>query len=501
MDGNVNSANLTKKDVRATTAEKLKGMLRDIDNASAAGAKNGFCARSRIETLFDAGTFAEMGAYVRRKNNENEFEGVICGYGAVNGKLVFAFSQDASRMKGAFDEMHAKKLADLYNAAIKNGAPVVGIFDSCGAIVYDGVSALAGYGLLMKCVSDASGVIPQIAVIPGVCAGSAATVSAMFDAVITVKDKTSLYVNSPFLLGDKTATAEYASENGMSAITAADEYEAYAKARLLVDMLPSNNAEGIVEIEMNDDLNRKVDVKSIVSGADYDMKDVLGLIGDGCKFVELYADYAKEMIVGLASFGGIVCGVVANQPNTLGGALTAKAARKAAKLVSMCDSFGVPVVTLVDSKGLDVAEDSQNAPYAAELAKLAMAYTTSENAKVTVVIGKAYGAAYTLMGSKSIGADIALALDSAAISVLPPESAVAFVWNDKVGGSDPKAAREELEAQWKEMCASPVDAAEKGEIDDIIDGAELRQRICASISMLASKSETYPDRRHVVAPL
>ncbi len=501
MDGNVNSGSLTKKDVRATTAEKLKGMLRDIDASSATGAKNGFCARSRIESLFDAGTFSEMGAYVRRKNYENEFEGVICGYGAVNGKLAFAFSQDSSRMKGAFDEMHARKIASLYAAAVKNGAPVIGIFDSCGAIVYDGVSALAGYGLLMKCVSDASGVIPQIAVIPGVCAGSAATVAAMFDVVVTVKDKTSLYVNSPFLLGDKTATAEYAAENGMSAFTAAEEAEAYGFVRTLVDILPSNNAEGVVEIASNDDLNRKVDVKSIVSAEGYDMKDVLGLVGDGCKFTELYADYAPEIIVGFTSFGGIVCGVVANQPKVESGALTAKAARKAAKFVSMCDSFGMPVVTLVDTMGLDTTEASVNAPYASELAKLAVAYTSSENAKVTVVLGKAYGAAYTLMGSKSIGADVALALDSAAISVLPPESAVAFLWNDKVGGNDPKAAREELEAQWKEMCASPVDAAEKGEIDDIIDSGELRQRICASVSMLASKSEIYPDRRHVVFPL
>ncbi len=501
MDGNVGSANLTKKDVRATTAEKLKGMLRDIDNASASGAKNGFCARSRIEAFFDAGTFAEMGAYVRRKNNENEFEGVICGYGSVNGKLVFAFSQDSSRMKGAFDEMHAKKIADLYTAALKNGAPVVGIFDSCGAIVYDGVSALAGYGLLMKCISDASGVIPQIAVIPGVCAGSAATAAAMFDAVITVKDKTSMYVNSPFLVGDKTATAEYAAENGMAALVATDEHDAYAKARTLVDMLPSNNAEGVIEIAMNDDLNRKVDLTGILSYEGYDMKDVLCLIGDGCRFLELYDAYAPEMIVGFTSFGGIVTGVVANQPKENAGALTAKAARKAAKFVSLCDSFGIPVVTLVDAAGLDTSEASANAPYASELARLAMAFTSSENAKVTVVLGKAYGAAYTLMGSKSIGADIALALDRAAISVLPPESAVAFVWNDKVGGSDPKAAREELEAQWKEMCASPVDAAEKGEIDDIIDSSELRQRICAAVSMLASKSEMYPDRRHVVMPL
>ncbi len=501
MDGNVNSMGLTKKDVRAATAEKLKGMLRDIDNASAAGSKGNLTARGRIEALFDEGTFVEIGAYVRRKSVENEFEGVICGYGSVEGKLVFAFSQDSSRMKGAFDELHGKKIANLYTAAMKNGAPVVGIFDSCGALIYDGVSALAAYGLLMKCVSDASGIIPQIAVIPGVCAGSAAMAAAMFDAVITVKDKTSMYVNSPFILGDKTATAEYAAEKGLAAMVADKEIEAYAKARTLLGLLPSNNAEGVIEIEVNDDLNRKVDVASVVASDSYDVKDVINLIGDGCRFTELYADYAPEMVVGLTSFGGVVSGVIANQPSLDGGAVTAKAARKAAKFLSMCDSFGMPVVTLVNSIGLDTSEASANAPYASELAKLAMAYTSSENAKVTVVLGKAYGAAYTLMGSKSVGADVAFALDCAAISVLPPESAVAFVWNDRVSGKNPKESREELETQWKEICASPADAAEKGEIDDIIESAELRQRICASVLMLAAKSEVYPERRHAVLPL
>ena len=498
MDGNVNSSSLSKKDVSISTAEKLKGMLRDLDTSSAASSKNGFSARTRIEALFDEGTFVETGAYVRRVQKENEFEGVICGYGAIDGKLTFAFSQDANRMKGAFDELHAKKIADLYSAAIKNGAPVVGIFDSCGAVVYDGVSALAGYGAVMKCVSDASGVIPQIAVIPGICAGSAAAIAAIFDLCIAVKEKTKLYVNSPFLLGDKNGGADAAFANGLASLVCDNEASAYSSARALVSMLPSNNAEGISEIETSDDLNRKVDLEAILSDEKYNMKDVLDLIGDSCKFTELYAGFAPEMIVGLTSFGGIVTGVVASQPSANGGTLTVSAARKAAKFVTLCDSFNIPVLTLVDSVGLDVSASAENAPYASELARLAMAYTSSENAKVTVVLGKAYGAAYTLLGSKSVGADIALALDRAAISVLPPESAVAFVWNDKVDGPESRA---ELEAQWTEMCASPVDAAEKGEIDDLIDAEELRQRICAAISMLSMKSEVYPERRHTVLPL
>ena len=492
MDGNVNSASLSKKDVRAATAEKLKDMLKDIDNASAAGSKNGFCARTRIEALFDDGTFTEMGAYVRRKQKENEFEGVICGYGAIDGKLVFAFSQDSSRMKGAFDEMHAEKIAGVYTAAMKNGAPVVGIFDSIGAIVYDGVSALASFGRVMKCVSDASGVIPQIAVIPGVCAGSAATVAAMFDLAVTVEGKTNMYENSPFLLGDKNGSAAFAAENGLAAKVAADEAEAYRTVRELVSLLPSNNAEGMNTVETGDDINRRVEVNA------GDMKGVTELIGDGCKFCELYSSYAPEIITGLTSFGDIVSGVIANNSQINGGTITVGAARKAARFVSFCDSFNIPLVTLVNSVGLDISYNAERAPFASELAKLALAYTSSENAKVTVVLGKAYGAAYTLMGSKSVGADMAFALDSAAIGVLPPESAVAFVWNDRVSG---EGSREELEKQWTEICSSPVDAAEKGEIDDIIDASELRARICGAVSMLAMKSELYPDRRHPVLPL
>ena len=495
MSGLNNASGLSKKDVRVATAEKLKGMLKDIDMASENGSKNGFTARSRITALFDAGTFVETGAYVCRANKEDEFEGVICGYGAIEGRLAFAFSQDMGRMKGAFDEGHAKKIANVYEAAIKNGAPVIGIFDSCGAVIYDGVSALAGYGKVMKCVSDASGVIPQIAVVPGICAGSAATISSMFDVTVTVKDSTQLYVNSLFADdGDPVAC-------GMTAHETENEAEAYAFARRLASLLPSNNAEGIVEIEIGDDINRRADISGVLANENYNVHDILDLIGDGCMFTELYNGFAPEMVTGFSAFGGIVTGIVASNPAEKNGALTIEAARKAAKFLSFCDSFGIPVLTLVDCIGLDASAQAEKAPYSAELARLAMAYASSENSKVTVVLGRAYGQAYTLLGSKSVGADMALALDNAAISVLPPKSAVAFVWNDRVSGPDTKESREELERQWTEICSSPVEAAQKGEIDDVIEASELRARVCSALSMLASKSELYPDRRHIGLPL
>ena len=441
----------------------------------------------KINALFDAGTFVEIGSFVRRSNRSEEYEGVVCGYGSVDGKLVFAFSQDSDRMKGAFDEIHARKIEKLYEMAIANGAPVVAMLDSAGAVIYEGSAVLSGYGRVMKCVSEASGIIPQIAVVTGVCAGMSATIAAMFDLVVTVKGQSKLSVNVPFVVGNEVGSAEYAAANGLAAIVAENEAEADAKVRELISVLPSNNADG-TELEVNaDDLNRKVAVDGLSGAA------LVCEIADEKRYLALYNDYAPEMSVGFASFGGIFAGVVYAD-----GKITVKGARKAAKFVTLCDSFNIPLLTLVDSEGVVADKESEQAPFASELAKLAMAYTSSKNAKVTVVIGKAYGAAYTLMGSRSVGADIAFALENAAISVLAPEASVAFVWNDKITA---EKTREALEAEWKEKCASPVDAAEKGDIDDIIESSELRQRVCAAFGMLFAKAEGKPSRRHINLPL
>ncbi len=448
--------------------------------------KNSTIGAVKINALFDAGTFVQLGSYVRRSGKSEELEGVVCGYGAIDGKLVFAFSQDSDRMKGAFDEIHARKIEKLYEMAIKNGAPVVALLDSAGALIYDGAAALSGYGRVMKCVSEASGVIPQIAVVNGICSGMSATIAAMFDLVVTAGEKAQLYVNPPFVLGKENGTAAHAAAMGLAAVTAQSEAEANEKVRELIALIPSNNAEGTT-LEVNeDDLNRSVSAQGSA-------EEIIAEIADCNRFVKLYAGYAPEMIVGMASFGGIGAGVVfANGKITVGGA------RKAAKFVSMCDSFNIPVITLVDSEGVACDKESENAPLASELAKLAFAYTSAKNAKVTVVVGKAYGAAYTLMGSKSVGADIAFALDSACISILPPEAAVAFAWNDKITADK---TREKLENEWKEKCASPVAAAEIGEIDDIIENAELRQRVCAALGMMFSKTDVAPARRHANMPL
>lgn len=443
-------------------------------------------SKERLASLFDAGTFVELGAYLKRSDSQSELAGVVCGYGAVNGALAFAFLQDSGRTKGAFGERQAKKIATLYALAVKNGAPVIGVFDSAGAVVYDGASALAAYGSLMKNISDASGIIPQIAVIDGVCGGASAVAASMFDFVVTVKGTSEFFVNAPFTVGK----AEGASALGLSAKEAESEAEAFDFVKELLATLPQNNADAACA-ESLDDLNRKVSIS-----ASYDVEKLLCELADGGRFTQIYQDYTDNARFGFVSFGGTVAGVIACDPKKKG-ILDIKMARAATKLVNFCDAFSIPVLTLVDSEGLDASNDAENAAYASELARLAMAYTSSECAKVTVVLGKAYGTAFTLLGSKSIGADLAFALPTACISVLSPEASVAFVWNDRVG----EVSREELEKEWKEEYASAASACDAGEIDDVIDPSELRQRICASLAMLSAKAEGAPTRKHTALPL
>lgn len=467
-------------------------------------------AKERITALFDEGTFAEIGAYAHRiaaeigKDGAGELEGVVCGYGAIDGRLVFAFAQDFTRMKGALGAMHAKKICDLYDLAIKNGAPVIGIFDSAGAYVLEGVEALAGYGKVMKTVSDASGVIPQIAVIAGICGGAMATVASMFDIVVGVEKTGSFYVNPPFVLNNLDKTAKFgaiktAAEGGSVHAVCADDTEAMAYVRRLLSYIPQNNADGTAYSSTTDEINRLTpDVEAIISAEGYSMTDVITAISDDAAFLELSADYGKSMLTGFITLNGMVIGVVANQPSVKGGKLTGCAAKKAARFLSFCDCFKVPVLTLVDTEGYEVSVEAEKAQYGAALAKLASAYASSENAKVTVVLGKAYGAAYTLMGSKSVGADIAYAADCAKISAMPTASAVAFAWNDKVTDN---AKRGEVEAEWDSVMASPVIAAKAGEIDDIISLDELRQRASAAFEMLGAKNALCTRKRHNNLPL
>lgn len=511
MEKKVDNMIPASKNVTVKTASALKQLLSDSESKAASAVKGdgNLCARDRITSVLDEGTFVETCAFMKRRTTEcdtsspDTFEGVITGYGAVDGRLVFVFAQDFSRSKGAVSEAQTKKIASVYKLAVENGAPVIGIFDSAGAFVYDGVKAMAGFGTIMGCASSASGVIPQIALVCGPCSGSAAVISGIFDFTIVSEEKGSVYVNSPFLLGDKTGSADYAKKTGFAALSAKNDTECISKLKSLLNYLPMNNSEGTVREMPTDEINRLVDVSSVMTSEDYDMNALISLISDSGKYLELYSDYAPEMTVGFISLGGTVSGICANQPKVKGGVLSPSAARKASRFISFCDCFNIPLITIIDSCGLDISKEAESSPYASELAKLASVYAAARTPLVSLVAGRAYGAVYTIMGSKSIGADVAFALDSAKIGAMSAQSAVAFLWNDKIGVKENgvEYTRESLEKEWDETLGSAVEAAYAGEIDDIIDSSEIRQRLAAAVEMLSEKSKISPVKRHSNMPL
>ena len=349
----------------------------------------------------------------------------------------------------------------------------------------------------MQCASAASGVIPHIAVIPGTCAGSAAVVAGMFDFIIISETKGTVSFNAPFVLGSNEAgKSAFVSESGLAALTGTGDGDCIAKAKLLLSYLPMNNQEGTVLAENNDDINRLVDLSAYT--ASENAADLIGAVADNGSFLELYSAYGKEIMTGLMTLGGTVVGIIASQKCENGGILTAHAARKASRMLTFCDSFHIPVVTVLNSKGPDVSLEAESSTYASELAKLAFAYSSAKTPLITVIAGEAYGAVFSLMGAKALGADVVFALETAKVGVMPASSAVAFLWNDQISE---EISREDLEKQWDETVGSPVAAASAGEIDDIIGAAELRQRIAGAVMMLSAKSKKTPARRHINMPL
>ncbi len=441
--------------------------------------------RERMISLFDPGTFVEMGAFVRR---DEAYDAVLCGYGAIDGKPAYAFVQDSDRSKGAFDAIGAAKIERLYAQAVRCGAPVIGVFDSAGAVVYDGANALAAYGRLMKCVEGASGIIPQIAYVTGVCSGMAATAAALFDLTVTVDGQSELFVTPPSVTGEDNGKAAYAEVNGLSAINAKSEVEATTAVRALIGLLPRNNQD-ISDMDPIDDINRTVAVNGLTGQA------LVEALVDNGQAIVLWGSYAKEVTTALGRIGGSLVAMIASDASVNHGRLTAKGAGKAAHLISLCDCFSIPVITLCNAAGIDpVADPAQSSAFA----KLAAAYLSATCPKITAVVGKAYGAAFTLLGSRSVGADLVLALPEAVISVMDPAAAVAFVWNDKITQDKSRA---EVEAEWIETNATPARAAADGEIDDVIPAAELRQRITAAVYMLAEAADGIPNRKHGVPTL
>lgn len=439
-------------------------------------------AHRRMAMLFDEGTFVEVGALLHRKKTEldqsfdEDFEPVVTGYGAVNGTLVYAFSQDFTRLSGALGEMHAKKIVKVYDMAMRSGAPIVGVFDSAGAKILEGVDALAGYGAIMAKAAEAKYICPQIAVIAGPCGGSDAVIARMFDLIIAVEG-CSLYIAPASVLKDKDMIgADGLFSRGIAALTAKDDGEALSCVRRLVGYFGKT-------IENDDDASRAVDIDEILASREYEIRDVIAQVVDAGSFIEIYGGHASHMVTGFATINSNVVGVLANDPAQKGGKLCPCAINKAADFVSLCSGHGIPLVTLVDTEGVAMMEHAEQKDISLSLARLCSAYAGDYNGagtKVTVVLGRAFGTAFTVMGSKALGAGVALALDCAKIAAMAPERAVEFL-----GDVGDESKKDEIASDWAEKFATPLEAAKSGHIDDVIAPSELRARIAASLEMLA----------------
>ncbi len=435
-------------------------------------------ASKQLSAFFDDGSFTQLDRFTKNGDSECALE---TAYGTVGGVLTFAFAQQQGA-DGAMGRVLAKKLTKVFDLAKKVGAPIVGVYNSTGAHIDEGVEALEAYGDCIAAASALSGVVPQIAVVTGDCIGSAAVMAAMSDIVIMTKDAKMYVTAGSILNNDEVGSAELAAKNGTAAIVAEDAESALAKAAELVTILPQNN--------LSEPFNAEY-VPSVSEINGTDAKEVIAAVTDCDSFCELYCDYAPLAVVGFARIGGVAVGVAAT--NCDGGKLNAAAASKTARFVRFCDAFSIPVITLVDSVGiLGSAEDelSGGVKYAAQLAH---AYAEATTAKITVITGAAVGDAYIALASRAAGIDSVFAWNNAYISALAPETAVEFLYGDKLAEGK---TREEVAEEYRSGEASAFAAAEKGIVEDVINPYETASKLSLALEMLASKRVSTLDKKH-----
>lgn len=490
------------------------------DKVAQQHAKGKDTARERIEKLLDPGTFRELQPYVLTRNPEMgepiSGDGVVTGYGQIDGRIVFVFAQDFTSYGGSVGEAHAAKICRLQDLALSNGAPLIGLLDSGGARIQDGVLSLAGYGEIFKRNALASGVIPQISVMLGPCAGGAAYSPALTDFIIMTDKTSTMYITGPDVV--KSVTGEVIDHEGLGGATAhttasgvahfmaGSEAESLALARRLLSYLPSNNVETPPAADCGDDPNRTdARLNTIVPldpNVPYEMHEVLQSVVDRGSFLEVHAGWAQNVIVGFARLGGKGVGIVAQQPMMMAGSLDINASDKIARFVRFCDAFNLPLVTFVDSPGFLPGVAQEHGGIIRHGAKALFAYIEATVPKISIVTRKAYGGAYLVMSSKSIGADLHLAWPSAEIAVMGPEGAVNIVYRKEIAQAEDKAAaRKQLVQEYRDKFANPYRAAEYGIIDDVIEPAQTRPVLIAALAMLREQIRQNPPRKHGVMPV
>ena len=473
-------------------------------------------ASRRIAILLDEGSFVEIGGAVTARSTdfnlqekETPSDGVITGYGVIDGNLVYVYSQDASVLNGAIGEMHAKKIANIYDMAMKMGAPVIGLIDCAGLRLQEATDALEAFGSLYYKQSMASGVVPQIAAVFGRCGGGLALVPALADFTFMEGTKAELFVNTPNALAGNTkekcntASAEFQSaETGLVDFVGSEE-EILSQIRELVDLLPSNNEDDSYYQECSDDLNR---VCTDLANALGDPAVLAADLADGHNFLEVKKEYAKDMVTGFIRLNGATVGVVANRSelydeegNTaeeFDGTLTSAGCRKAAEFVEFCDAFNIPVLTFTNVKGYK-ADMHQERKIAKAVAEMTYAFANATVPKVNVIIGTAYGSAYVAMNSKSIGADLVYAWPGASIGMMDAKSAARIMYADEIEKAENGAAvLAEKAAEYEELQSSVLSAARRGYVDTIIDAQDTRKYVIGAFEMLFTKREERPAKKH-----
>ncbi len=480
-------------------------------------------ARERLDVLLDPGSFVEMDRFVTHRCTNFEMEktvtpgdGVITGYGRVNGKLVYVSSQDFTVIGGSMSRTQANKICKVMDLAIKNGAPFISINDSGGARIQEGIESLGGYADIFSRNTLASGVIPQITAIMGPCAGGAVYSPSITDFVFMVKNSSYMFVTGPDVIKavtheevtkeDLGGAATHSQKSGVAHFATEDDKHCLLMIRELLNFLPANNLDDAPLLPNNDKADRLVDgINKIIPDnpkKPYDMLSVITECVDEGYFLEIHKHYAQNIVVGFARFNGRPVGIVGNQPQILAGCLNIEASRKAARFIRFCDAFNIPVVSFVDVPGFLPGRDQEWNGIITHGAKLLYAYAEATVPKITVITRKAYGGAYIVMGSKLLRSDVNLAYPSAEIAVMGAEGAVNIICREAINkAKDPAAERARLIADYEEKFNNPYVSAELGYTDEVIDPAMTRKRIIESLEMLKNKRDVLPPKKHGNIPL
>ena len=486
-------------------------------------AKGKMTARERLDLLLDEGSFTELDRFAAARPNELTAgepgamgDGVVTGFGRIDGRLVYVFAQDFTVFGGSLAETHAEKIVKVMDLAVRNGAPIIGLNDSGGARIQEGVVSLGGYADVFLRNVLASGVVPQLSAIMGPCAGGAVYSPAITDLVVMVRDTSYMFVTGPDVV--KAVTHEdvtleqlggadvHASKSGVAHFETDDEVQCLLLLRTLVGYLPSNNLDGAPVVPTTDPIDRAdEELDRIVPASPakpYDMRDVIRRVVDDGGMLEVHEHFAQNIICAFARLDGHTVGVVAQQPMMLAGVLDIDASTKAARFVRFCDAFNIPLVTFVDVPGFLPGVAQEHGGIIRSGAKLLFAYAEATVPKLTVITRKAYGGAYDVMSSKHIRGDLNLAWPTAEIAVMGPEGAVNVLYRDEIASAkDPNAKRAELVQEYVERFANPYVAASRGYIDDVIDPHETRPRLIAGLRSLAGKRDTNPRKKHGNIPL